>query len=558
MPNPMEGQQMKYFVDTDRFNIFMANVVMTNAVLIGIETDMQGEEGAANTAFSLINDFFLLIYLAELGMRFFYHGTRTLNDGFNNFDLCLVSVSAFERVFFADGGAKMLPVLRIIRLVRLVRLVRLLRFFRELWLVVAGLMSALSTLGWVAFLLLCLIWVCAIFCQMVIGESTAWLDTFGAEDTLPIFMYYNNFEYFGSVQRSSFTLFQVVTLSQWAQNVVRPVIEKYAVIFIFFLFFIFLTTYGLLNVVVANLVNDAIISSAYNEQAVEGLVKDERDKLCKKIGQFFAATDTDGDGTLNEAELARAMKLPKLRQAFQMLGVPDVSPSDLLKTIDKDGSGSVSHEEFVQGILKMRGETGPQDLIMLMLQVNGLTTRVQELEKRLDRLATNVHAVKDALQFALGGVRAALYKAEYVEMRSKQLEVAKVGENKTLTAVFESDEPKTPPGERESLESFAKRLFGPGQDGLGMGVTIAPPKDDGKQGSPNRGRPKLRYPVSPTTTWGGKPGEQLPDAPSRESPVRTPQQEQALLLRARQRQQHQPSPQSIRRLVVPLRDLPSP
>lgn len=200
---------------------------------------------------------------------------------------------------------------------------------------------------------------------------------------------------------------------------------------------------------------------------------------------------------------------------------------------------------------------------MLMLNVNGLSTRVQELENRLDRLARNVGIVKSALSFTLDGIRSALYKAEYTEMRSKQLEVAKV-EGKTLKAVFESDEPKSPPGERESLENFARRLFGPGSDG-NSGTTIKPPRrmDDSQQGSPNRGKPRVRYPVSPTTTWGGKPGESLPDAPQRGaisgSPVRTHQQEEALARRARQRQHAQPSPQStpagIRRLVVPLNDL---
>lgn len=544
----MEGPQVKFFVDSDRFNVAMATVVLLNAVTIGVETDSQ--DGGS---FRLVNDLFLLIYVCELGCRFFYHGIRTLQDGFNNFDLMLVTVSAFERIFFAEGSAKMLPVLRIIRLVRLVRLVRLLRFFRELWLVVAGLLQALSTLGWVAFLLLCLIWVCAIFSQMVIGESTAWLDTFGAEDELPIFMFYNNYEYFGSVQRSSFTLFQVATLSQWSQHVVRPIVEKYPIIFLFFLFFIFITTYGLLNVIVANLVNDAIISAATNENAVAGLVKEERDKLTKKIGKFFAATDQDGDGMLTEAELARAMKLPKLRKAFQMLGVPDVSPADLLKTIDKDGSGSVSLDEFIEGIMKMRGETGGQDMIMMMLQVNGLTVRVQVLEDRLDKLSTNVLAVKDALKFALDGIRSALYKAEYVEMRSKQLESAKIGTGEKLIAVYESDEPTTPPGERESLENFARRLFGPGSDS--KSVKLATPKSKAQTPQQSPQSTRLRYPVSPTTTWGGKIGESLPDAPSRGSPVRTQAQEEAMARRALRRQQpHQASasPNSIRRVMVPL------
>lgn len=551
---PLEGPQVKYFVDTDRFNVFMANIVIFNAVTIGVETDMKD---AAPTAFGLINDLFLLVYMCELGCRFFYHGRHVMEDGFNNFDICLVSVSIFERVFFAEGSAKMLPVLRVIRLVRLVRLVRLLRFFRELWLVVAGLLAALSTLGWVAFLLCCLIWVCAIFAQTVIGESTAWLDTFGAEDSLPIFMFYDNFEYFGSVQRSSFTLFQICTLSQWNQHVVRPIIEKYPVILLFFVFFIFITTYGLLNVVVANIVNDAINSASTNEAAVEALVKEERDNLCKKIGQFFAATDQDGDGQLTEAELGRAMKLPKLRQAFQLLGIPDVTPGDLLKTIDKDGSGSVSHEEFVEGILKMKGETGAQDMIMLQLQVNGLTTRVQALETQLEKITENVVAVKSSLEFCLDGIKSALYKAEYVDMRSKQMESIKLGTgNDSLVAIFETEEGKPPEGERESLENFARRLFGPGSSELG-GAPVARPaprKDASPHKSPQTTK-IIRYPVSPTSTWGGKPGESLPDAPSRGSPMRTRTtlQEEALARRATRRQQpHQASPVSIRRQMVPL------
>merc|ERR1719453_2680423 len=119
----------------------------------------------------------------------------------------------------------------------------------------------------------------------------------------------------------------------------------------------------------------------------------------------------------------------------------------------------------------------------MLLQVNGLTTRVQVLENRLEKLAENVLAVKNALQFCLDGIRSALYKADYVEMRSKQLEVAKIGGNESLVAVFETEEPKTPPGERESLENFARRLFGPGSDTKSWSSKPPPRKDDGSQKS---------------------------------------------------------------------------
>jgi len=171
-------------------------------------------------------------------------------------------------------------------------------------------------------------------------------------------------------------------------------------------------------------------------------------------------------------------------------------------------------------------------MVMLELQVNGLTTRVQVLEDRLDKLSENVGAVKNALQFCLDGIKSALYKAEYVSMRSKQMESIKLSGNESLVAIFDTDEPKSPIGERESLENFAARLFGPG----GGRVTLVPPppKDGSSQKTPQPPK-RIRYPVSPpTNNWGGKPGEFLPDAPSRGNPVRTRTllQEQALAQRA--------------------------
>lgn len=78
---------------------------------------------------------------------------------------------------------------RVVRLLRLGRLAHLLRPFKELWLIImgarirpvttsdgfssSGVVDSLKTLGWVSLLLLLVLYVCAIFTTLQIGQDTA-------------------------------------------------------------------------------------------------------------------------------------------------------------------------------------------------------------------------------------------------------------------------------------------------------------------------------------------------------------------------------------------------
>jgi voltage-gated sodium channel len=62
-------------------------------------------------------------------------------------------------------------------------------------------------------------------------------------------------ELFGDLGRTAFTLFQVMTLEGWAMEVVRPVMSVYPLAWIFFLLFILASTFTLLNLFIAVIVN---------------------------------------------------------------------------------------------------------------------------------------------------------------------------------------------------------------------------------------------------------------------------------------------------------------
>jgi voltage-gated sodium channel len=74
-------------------------------------------------------------------------------------------------------------------------------------------------------------------------------------------------QWFGSLGASAFTLFQVMTLESWAMGIVRPVMEVYPAAWIFFLVFILASTFTLLNLFIAVIVNAIQNEASSGEQA---------------------------------------------------------------------------------------------------------------------------------------------------------------------------------------------------------------------------------------------------------------------------------------------------
>merc|ERR1719316_267405 len=75
--------------------------------------------------------------------------------------------------------------------------------------------------------------------------------------------------YFGTVPASMYTLFQMVTLENWADGVARHVVSNQPMMALFFLVFLLLTTFGLLNLVVGVIVENTLTAAANNEEKIK-------------------------------------------------------------------------------------------------------------------------------------------------------------------------------------------------------------------------------------------------------------------------------------------------
>merc|ERR1712194_705388 len=156
----------------------------------------------------------------------------------------------------SGDSLRLITMLRFIRLMRLIRLVRLMRLFKELWLVANGLIESDKTLCWVAIMILCFIYICAIFTTLVIGKNDEIYD--------PYFLSSGGWDhevYFRTVPRSMFTLFQIVTFESWSERIVRHVMQKQPAMVIFFVAFIAISSFGLLNIVVGVVVESTLSTS---------------------------------------------------------------------------------------------------------------------------------------------------------------------------------------------------------------------------------------------------------------------------------------------------------
>lgn len=125
--------------------------------------------------------------------------------------------------------------LRVLRTLRILRVLRLVRKLPRLRMLVEAVLDSLPSLNWVSLLLLLVFYVYGLIGTLIFG---------------PLFD-----EWFGSLGKSMFSLFQVMTLESWSMGIARPVLKEFPYAWIYFLTFIMLATYTSINIFIAIMVN---------------------------------------------------------------------------------------------------------------------------------------------------------------------------------------------------------------------------------------------------------------------------------------------------------------
>jgi voltage-gated sodium channel len=226
------------FLDRPTVSRFLIAVILVNAVTLGLET-FPAVMARAGTLLITIDRICLGIFVVELILRLYALGLRFFRSGWNLFDFTIVTVSLLP----ATGGFSVLRALRILRVLRVVSAVPSLRR------VVDGLGRALPGMGSVFLLILLIYYIAAVMATKLFGASFP--------------------DWFGSLGASAYSLFQVMTLESWSMGIVRPVMEVYPHAWAFFLPFILMTTFAVMNLIVGLIVNSMQEAASESERAEE-------------------------------------------------------------------------------------------------------------------------------------------------------------------------------------------------------------------------------------------------------------------------------------------------
>lgn len=216
--------KIKSFIEGNIFNKSIITIIIINSIILGMETSkyLMDEYGVfLKTADSII----LKIFVIEILFRLYIYRLKFFTNPWNIFDFLIVSVSLIP-----SGEA--FSVIRIIRVLRIFRLISVVPTMRK---VIEGLLSAIPGIFSVATLMVLFFYIFG-----VIGTH----------------LYSNTFyDWFGTLGKSMYTLFQIMTLESWSMGIVRPIMEKHSNAWAFFVTYILVTTFTMLNLFIAIIVN---------------------------------------------------------------------------------------------------------------------------------------------------------------------------------------------------------------------------------------------------------------------------------------------------------------
>ncbi|WP_424974663.1 ion transporter [Dinoroseobacter sp. S124A] len=243
------------WIESPQIRSFIIGVIVLNAVLLGMETS-ESLMAATGGLITTLDKICLGIFIVELAIKLVALGPRFFRSGWNIFDFLIVGVAIVP-------GAQGFSVLRALRILRVLRVISVAPSLRR---VVEGFVTALPGMGSVFLLMAIIFYIGAVMATKLFGtgcptctpEQAAQFDT-----------------WFGDLGRSAYSLFQIMTLESWSMGIVRPVMEVYPYAWMFFLPFIMVTTFAVVNLLVGLIVNSMQDAHSAEEVAATDAYRDE-------------------------------------------------------------------------------------------------------------------------------------------------------------------------------------------------------------------------------------------------------------------------------------------
>ena len=216
--------KIKNFVEGKRFQNVIITLIIINAIILGIETSDWAMQNFGKYL-KIIDYIILKIFIIEILLRLYVYRTKFFLQPWSVFDFIVVAIALVP-------ATEAFTALRTLRVLRVLRLLSTVPSMRK---VIEGLLAAIPGIISVASIMTIFFYVFAVIGTHIYGDSFP--------------------EWFGSLGKTMFTLFQIMTLESWSMGIVRPVMEQHPTAWAFFVLYILVTTFTMLNLFIAIIVN---------------------------------------------------------------------------------------------------------------------------------------------------------------------------------------------------------------------------------------------------------------------------------------------------------------
>ncbi len=220
---PTLRERTRAFIEGQRFDTAIILVIVLNAIALGLETS-PAIVARYESLLHALDRTALGIFVVELGLRMFVYRSRFFHDPWRVFDFAIIAISLLP----AAGAFTVLRAMRVLRILRLVSMVPSMRN------VVNALLIALPGMGSIMGLMGIVLYVSAVMATKLFGGIAP--------------------EFFGTLGTSAFTLFQVMTVEGWPE-IARRVMVQSPYAWIFFVSYLLVATFMVLNLFIAVVVN---------------------------------------------------------------------------------------------------------------------------------------------------------------------------------------------------------------------------------------------------------------------------------------------------------------
>jgi len=336
-------------------------LVILNTIFMGISIDVSMpyaiKQEQAPAWLNVFERGFIAVFCLELVMRLvleklqFFKGP---NRWWNLFDSFIVSFQLLEQLQLHDmENTTFMRVFRITRIVRAARALRTMKSMRIIRLLMCG--EVWQPLVWGFGVMFAMIYLFAILVTTIVTNHAE-----QNKDLPPRLL-----DLYGSVSSTMLTLYMAISFGEPWEALMRPLDEISSVMRILFVIYVIIISLGLQNALAAVFV-DGLTHVSNHDRDITMHERNAQEKMqLRELRELLLCQPLNADGKIARLHLVRTLT-HEGAYMLKKLGLELSVAITLFLMLDTDDQQSVEIDEFVYGLMNLKGNSTTIQLANLM------------------------------------------------------------------------------------------------------------------------------------------------------------------------------------------------